>query len=465
MRHAAILLMLLGCSAGPSVVTDAPPVPIVVEPAEAQKPVIVEDSFTEIEPLTVEQFKALQDLLKRNPNATQDDFKAALAALEKPIPDADGVTIAELPECTNPGCACLDCQCHRRDGVPCQCKPNWGRGVNRQGSLDSCECGESCDCVDCQCPDCPHKSAAPIAPMVRFVLLTSPGCIHCPGAEKNAATSGVEVEVVSDPSGREARQAGAMRDFGNGLEPAHPAWVVYRDGKPTNVWVGTASPGQIRTMRRVADEPEYVPESRPVESVGGSQPTHDAQPQDAAKAGDSPLSYLRVRGIRGAQQYNASCVAVARDLVLTNSHVVRDEGRLLPTYRVWIGGEWRAAVFVADDVAADLALLRVAGASLSPVALAERPPYGTVETHGYAFGAEYTPRRPVVSLTLTLEDGQQATARHRWFVQTRFEQGESGGAVTQDGRLVGLIHGNDRLSGMIVDLPSIRAFLSRWGVL
>ncbi len=46
-----------------------------------------------------------------------------------------------------------------------------------------------------------------------------------------------------------------------------------------------------------------------------------------------------------------------------------------------------------------------------------------------------------------------------------FKQGESGGAVVANGRLVGLIYGNDvgNGAGLCVDLSSIKSFLARTG--
>ncbi|MGC1273920.1 MAG: hypothetical protein WBC44_09450 [Planctomycetaceae bacterium] len=95
------------------------------------------------------------------PGSFQAWATSVLAA--SPLPDHAGepIVVEELPECTNPGCACLDCQCHARDGVPCQCVPNFGRGVSGQGLLDN--------------------SPAPTGPPLKIVVWDTK---HCPHGER-----------------------------------------------------------------------------------------------------------------------------------------------------------------------------------------------------------------------------------------------------------------------------------------
>ena len=152
-------------------------------------------------------------------------------------------------------------------------------------------------------------------------------------------------------------------------------------------------------------------------------------------------------------------------LVLTNAHVVEHgdgAGRTEPN--VYAGGRWRAGKVLASDAEADLALVRIAFPTrlrTTPVA-ALPPDDGTVvQTHGFSSGKKYTLRKSKVRHSLPLPEGGRAVAPQRYFLKTKFTPGESGGAVVQDGRLVGLIHGNDLTAGwgLTVDQPSIATFV------
>ncbi|MGC1273421.1 MAG: hypothetical protein WBC44_06905, partial [Planctomycetaceae bacterium] len=75
---------------------------------------------------------------------------------------------------------------------------------------------------------------------------------------------------------------------------------------------------------------------------------------------------------------------------------------------------------------------------------------------------KYTARETNLLHSLKLEDGAEAFAPQRYFIRTTFKPGESGGAVTVDGKLVGLIHGNDPEAerGICVDYAAIEEFLA-----
>jgi S1-C subfamily serine protease len=152
-------------------------------------------------------------------------------------------------------------------------------------------------------------------------------------------------------------------------------------------------------------------------------------------------------------------------IVLTNAHVVEaDSDSWRPVPRVYAGGQWRDGAVIASDAEADLALVQVEYAdSLRAVSLATAAPGDrtNVKTHGFAAGRKYTARDTRLNHALALEDGALAYAPKRYFMQTTFTPGESGGAVTVDGRLVGLIHGNDpdAKRGICVDFPAIERFL------
>ena len=152
--------------------------------------------------------------------------------------------------------------------------------------------------------------------------------------------------------------------------------------------------------------------------------------------------------------------------VLTNAHVVEsDSESWLTVPRVYAGGQWRDGKIVATDAKADLALVQVSYAEpLRAIDLAEAAPSddSDVETHGFAAGRKYTARETTLTYSLLLDDGVKAFAPQRCFMRTTFMPGESGGAVTVDGKLVGLIHGNDPEAerGICVDYAAIEEFLA-----
>jgi S1-C subfamily serine protease len=207
----------------------------------------------------------------------------------------------------------------------------------------------------------------------------------------------------------------------------------------------------------------------------------------AAMAGDSlgPYVGLRIRDEVGGRQPSrvarqsyeerrGSGVVVGQSksggwFVLTNNHVVASEqkGRV-PAPSVYLDGDWRSGRVLGTDPDADLALIFVrSSTALRAVKVAAAVPSdGTkVTTRAFAAGTKWTTRKGTLRHTIVLKDGKQGIAPHTQFVSVTFKPGESGGAVIADGRLVGLIYGNDveNKTGLCVDLPSIKAFLGRWG--
>lgn len=150
--------------------------------------------------------------------------------------------------------------------------------------------------------------------------------------------------------------------------------------------------------------------------------------------------------------------------VLTNAHVV-DAGeavqRAVP--RVRFGETWETGRVVATDDQSDLALIRLRRAvPIEGIRLrdAKPPDSAKVTTHGLTGGRNYCVRPTELSYALPLGRGVNAFAPHRYYVRTTFLSGESGGAVTLDDQLVGLVHGNDFAAGwgLIVDYTSIVRF-------
>lgn len=153
--------------------------------------------------------------------------------------------------------------------------------------------------------------------------------------------------------------------------------------------------------------------------------------------------------------------------VLTNNHVVAPESKQkVPIPAVYLDGDWRTGRILRTDADADLALVLVnSPAKLRTIPLADAVPAdgSKVATRAFAAGTQWTKRSATIRHRIVLQDGKEAIAPHTHFVNVTFKQGESGGAVVANGRLVGLIYGNDigNQSGLCVDLASIKAFLGR----
>lgn len=204
-----------------------------------------------------------------------------------------------------------------------------------------------------------------------------------------------------------------------------------------------------------------------------------------ASCAEPPLPFVAVRvdyfregpepafgtGPRKVGEQRGSGVIVGTEspgvwFVLTNAHVVQvgqEVARSEP--RVLVDGTWRRGRVIAADDESDLALIRFrSSAALSTVEIsdAEPPDVATVETHGLSSGANYCLRTTELHYALPLPSGAKAWALHRYYVKTTFRPGESGGAVTFDDQLIGLIHGNDPAAGwgLIVDHASIVQFLN-----
>jgi hypothetical protein len=151
--------------------------------------------------------------------------------------------------------------------------------------------------------------------------------------------------------------------------------------------------------------------------------------------------------------------------VLTNAHVVDAGPKIERTEaNVLAHGHWRKGRIVARDDESDLALIEIRTSEKLPtIPLSEQRPAdgAAVESHGLIGGQTYCLRKAELKHALPLPGGVQAWAPHRNYVDTTFRSGESGGAITCEKQLVGLIHGNDPAAGwgLIVDHASIQRFL------
>jgi S1-C subfamily serine protease len=173
----------------------------------------------------------------------------------------------------------------------------------------------------------------------------------------------------------------------------------------------------------------------------------------------------------GYQERRGSGVVVGTSpsggwLVLTNNHVVAPESKQkVPVPSVYLDGDWRWGRVLRTDREADLALVLVnSPAKLRTISVADAVPAdgSKVATRAFAAGTKWTKRAATIRHTIVLQDGKEAIAPHTHFVNVTFKPGESGGAVVANGRLVGLIYGNDigNGAGLCVDLASIKAFLA-----
>ncbi|MBT5138170.1 MAG: trypsin-like peptidase domain-containing protein [Acidimicrobiaceae bacterium] len=153
-------------------------------------------------------------------------------------------------------------------------------------------------------------------------------------------------------------------------------------------------------------------------------------------------STFRVVGIACGRASEGSGFAVTDTLVATNAHVVVgiDAPELeLPS------GERVLTTPVAFDADRDLALLRVEGATLSPL------PLGTADdnTIGALFGweagpeADPTPFRIDRPVTVRIEavGSDERIERRSWLLAARVEQGDSGAALVDgEGVVVGIAY-------------------------
>lgn len=124
MRFTALLAVLLGCSAGPSVVVPEPP-------AVVDVPVVV------VEPV---------EPVDTTPEPVDDEAVVVHEPVEAPEPAND----SETP--------------------------------------DSCQCGDDCNCVDCQCPGCPHQAVKDSLTTHPPLVITSAisGCPPCERFKRDA---------------------------------------------------------------------------------------------------------------------------------------------------------------------------------------------------------------------------------------------------------------------------------------
>jgi S1-C subfamily serine protease len=172
----------------------------------------------------------------------------------------------------------------------------------------------------------------------------------------------------------------------------------------------------------------------------GEIPTHDGLDPNLRE--QVAASTFRVIGIACGRSSEGSGFAVTDTLVATNAHVIL--GIAAPELEL-PSGERVLTTPVAFDAVRDLALLRVEGATLSPL------PLGTADdnTIGALFGweagpeADPTPFRIDRPVTVRIEavGSDERIERRSWLLAAQVEQGDSGAALVDgEGVVVGIAY-------------------------
>jgi len=185
-------------------------------------------------------------------------------------------------------------------------------------------------------------------------------------------------------------------------------------------------------------EPDRPPLASPPDP--GEVPESDGMSDDLRDR--IVASTVRVSGIACGRSTEGSGFAVADTLVVTNAHVILglDEA----TVQLLDGTEF-SAVPVAFDPVADLAVLRVDGASFVPLPLGTAPDHTIGAVFGWERGpvVEPTPFRIDRPVTVRIEavGTSERIERKSWLLAAFIESGDSGAAlVDHNGVVVGIAY-------------------------
>ncbi|MEM7142111.1 MAG: trypsin-like peptidase domain-containing protein [Actinomycetota bacterium] len=150
-------------------------------------------------------------------------------------------------------------------------------------------------------------------------------------------------------------------------------------------------------------------------------------------------STVGIDGVACGRLANGSGFALTDDLVVTNAHVIVG----IEDIRVnTVDGRTLTGIPVSFDADADLAILEVQGAELTPLPLGE----GSADSIGVLVGWETdtpdpTPYRIVRPVTVRIESvgSTQRIERRSWQLAAEIDLGDSGAAmVDDDGEVVGV---------------------------
>jgi putative serine protease PepD len=176
-----------------------------------------------------------------------------------------------------------------------------------------------------------------------------------------------------------------------------------------------------------------------------------------ARAESRPEFVARVFLTTPDAQFTSTGILIRRDLILTNHHAIRGEGKV--TVELSSGDTVPATVLKSTDVQ-DLALLQISPVT-APMPTAE---FGDapsrdqpVRIHGFARGTNYKASSGVV----TGPARPAKTDRDTMFTaDAGVIQGMSGGPALNDaGQLVGVLFGGDEKGSFCVDIKTVREFL------
>ena len=245
---------------------------------------------------------------------------------------------------------------------------------------------------------------------------------------------------------------GSGSPAGDTAGPAdHDSSSAARGAAPTSPPVAYSS---STTLPAVATSSVRPPLGDPPDP--GPVPENHGIPADdlAVIAGSS----VRVSGLACGVLSEGSGFAVGDgDLVATGAHVVLGMGEE-PSIDL-ADGRTLPGVIVAFDPVNDLALLRVDGADLNPLALGGTVPDGTI---GAVLSWDHEPGsapvpapspfrigRPVIVRT-GIVAGEDQIERRSWLVAARIESGHSGAALvsfdTDEAEVIGVVWGASRRS-------------------
>ncbi|MBR9804210.1 trypsin-like peptidase domain-containing protein [bacterium] len=192
----------------------------------------------------------------------------------------------------------------------------------------------------------------------------------------------------------------------------------------------------------------------------------------AVFANDPRFLQLRSHvGREGMNQFNGVCVGNPPSgcLIVTVAHGLRGASAVDAA----IAGSWRECEQVSVAPEYDLALLRVPGVRCDAIPLAsEPPPEGAtirLQVWDYDSGVRWAPfgglfrSRPPGGVKFESHNFVQSGPRPCWQFQGRIKPGYSGGAMTYNGRLVGIIHSGNESFGFFATIDQIRGLIESAG--